>query len=63
MKDYTKRNAKYRAIPCWYNPLTDELKGKNWFYEILLWVVIWIDVNLVEVDEFPLWVEMDELEK
>lgn len=36
MKDYTKRNASYRGMPCWFNPINDELKGKNKLYEFLL---------------------------
>jgi hypothetical protein len=62
MKDYTKRNASYRGIPCWFNPINDELKGKNKLYEFLLVIMLWIDINIFEVEEFPIWVEVDELE-
>lgn len=63
MKDYTKRNARYRGIPCYWNPINDEITGRNWFYDLLIDAMMWIDINIFDVDEFPLWVEVDELEK
>ena len=60
MKDYTKRNARYWGIPCWYNPFNDELSGKNLIYELLLKIVLWIDVNILEVEEFSIWIDVDE---
>ena len=39
------KNAKYRGIPCWYNEDIDELEGKNWLYNILIDINIWVDVN------------------
>ena len=60
MKDYTKRNASYRGIPCWYNLINDELRGKNWLCEQLLEVMLWIDINIFQVEEFPIWIEVDE---
>lgn len=63
MKDYTKRNAYYRRIPCFYNPITDELKGINRFYDWILSITLWFDVNVVQMEEFPIWIEEDELEK
>lgn len=63
MKDYTKRNAKYRGIPCYLNPINNEIIGKNFFYEFLIDIIMWFDINIFMVDEFPIWVEVDELEK
>jgi len=57
------RNAKYRGIPCFYNPMNNEIIGKNWFYNLLIDIMLWIDLVIIEVDEFPLWVEVDEIEK
>jgi len=57
------RNALYRGIPCWYNPINEEIKGKNQLFEYLLRLIVWIDVNIVGIDAFPLWVEVDNLEK
>lgn len=57
MKDRTKLHAKYRFIPCWFNDFTNDVSGKNKMWNMLLGIVIWIDVNVVGVDEFPLWVE------
>ena len=63
MKDYTKRKARYRGIPCYWNPVNDEIVGRNWFYDKLIDIMIWIDLVIIDVDEFPLWVEIDEIEK
>lgn len=57
------KNATYRGIPCWYNPVNDQLKGKNKFYELLIRLNIWFDCNIFDVDEFPLWIEVGEREK
>lgn len=57
------KSATYRGIPCWYNPINEELKGKNLFFEYLLRIMVWIDVNIVEIDAFPLWIEVDKMEK
>lgn len=59
-KDYTKRKAYYRNIPCWYNPINDELKGRNWLYELFLGIALWIDINIVEVEGFPIYIEKDK---
>lgn len=58
-----RRNARYKRIPCWYDPVTDLLAGKNWFYDILVEIGIWYDVNIRQVEEFDIWVEVNDLEK
>jgi len=67
MEDNKWHNAKYRGIPCWYRFEMDEnyedggeLIAKNWFYEILLDINIWWDVNIIKIDYFPLLIEEDE---
>lgn len=62
MKNYTKRNATYHGIPCWYNPVTEELSGKTRFFDFLVLVFIWVDARIFQVEEFRIWVEKDELE-
>lgn len=57
MKDRTKLNAKYYFIPCWYNSLIDEISGKNKFWDVLLDIAIWYDVDVLQKQEFSLWVE------
>ena len=57
------KNARYRGIPCYWNPINDEIVGKNWLYDLLIDIALWVDINVINVDEFPLWVEVDELEK
>ncbi len=57
------KNASYRGIPCWYNPINEEVRGKNWFYDNLISILILVDVYLLQVEEFKLWVEVDKIEK
>lgn len=58
------KRAYYRRIPIYYDPCTEEVKGRNWFYNILLDIMIWIDFNIIfrifESDGFPIWVEIDD---
>ena len=63
IKELNKRNSSYRGIPCWYNPITDEIKGKNWFYDQLVSIFSWFDLNVLALDAIPLWVDVDELEQ
>lgn len=54
MKKYT-HYAKFYGIPCYFNADTDELDGRNWFYEKLLLVAIWIESNFPSNDYgFPI---------
>lgn len=55
-----KKNARYRSIPCWFDPSTGDLEGKNWLYSLLVDINIWLDINVFMVEEFPLWVEVDD---
>lgn len=57
MKDRTKLKATHRSIPCFYNQCNEELWGRNKFWDILLSIALWIDVNVFMVDELLLWVE------
>lgn len=58
-----KRKAKYRGIPCWLDTVTDELTGRNRFYDILVDIVLWFDINVLALKELRIWVEVDDLEK
>lgn len=62
-KNYIKKNAKYRGIPCYFNVINNEIIGKNFFYEFLINIIIWFDINIFMVSEFPIWIEVDKLEK
>jgi hypothetical protein len=58
------KKAYYRRIPIYYNQCTEEVKGRNWFYDILLESMLWIDFNitfrLFDSEGFPIWVEIDD---
>ncbi len=53
----------YKSIPCWYDKKTGELFGKNLFYDILLDIVLWFDINIIEIEDFTIWEEYSEDEK
>lgn len=54
------KKAKYRGIPCYYNEETEELGGRNWFYDILVSINIFLDYEIFLLDELPIWIDVDE---
>jgi len=59
----TCKRATYHGLPCWYNPINEDIQGVNWISDKLISLLIWFDVNIAMVDEFRLLVEVDNLEK
>jgi len=59
MKDNMKK-AHYRCIPSYFNPETNELIGRNWFWDILVGINVWFDFMILEIEELPIWIEVDE---
>jgi hypothetical protein len=55
------KEAYYRSIPCYYDDDTHELHGRNWFYNILLDVTLWFDVEILQIEEFPIWIDEADL--
>lgn len=35
-----RKKASYKGIPCWYDTVTDELIGRNMFYDFLLEIAL-----------------------
>jgi hypothetical protein len=56
------RKAYYRRIPCYFDVLTNELKGRNKFYDILVELNIWFDLTILQLEELPIWIEIDDNE-
>ena len=52
-------NVHYRWIPCFFDETTHELMGRNWYYDILVSVSVWVDSELLGLDELPIWVDVD----
>ena len=50
----------YRWIPIYLDPIDNTLQGRNWFYDILVHANIWIDFEILNIDELPIWIEEDE---
>jgi hypothetical protein len=49
--------ARYRSIPCFFDPQNNELQGRNWFYDILVDINIWVDFRLLGLEELPIEIE------
>ena len=54
------RKAKYHGIPCTFNDETNGLYGKNWFWDKLVDLNLWLDTNFFMVEVFDLWIEIPE---
>ena len=54
------KKAYYRMIPCFFNPNTNELEGRNWFYDLLIELNVWIDFELLGIEELPIYIEEDD---
>lgn len=51
------KKARYRGIPCFFNPDTYEIMGRTWFYDKLINLLMWIDIEILGVEEFKIWME------
>lgn len=49
--------AYYRSIPAFFNEETDELIGRNWLYDKLIDLNIFIDTQILQIDHFPILIE------
>jgi hypothetical protein len=50
----------YRRIPVFVKELAGggaEVEGRNWFYNILVDIMLWIDIEIIMVEEFDVWIE------
>ena len=56
-KDYSE--ALYFGIPCYYNLVTANIIGRNRFYNWLLGIATWIDVNVLLTKEFKVKVRRE----
>ena len=53
------KKAYYHKVPCYFNPETGELSGRNWFMDLIIEALVYIDVYILEVDEFKIYVKKD----
>ena len=60
IKDYSRRKAYYKSIPCYFNPINNELKGRNIIYDFLLNITLWFEIIFKNLDEFKIIVEKDK---
>ena len=45
-------DAKYMGIPCYYRESDNMIIGRNYFYDIILSIAVWIDINIIGVHSF-----------
>lgn len=58
-----KRNGSYRGIPIHIVSITGtetEFYGTNWFYDILVDLNLWWDCSVLQLEDLPIWVDVDE---
>lgn len=48
------KKAKYRGIPCRFDPVTNELEVSNWFFDFLVDINIWWDFDVLGLEELPI---------
>jgi len=51
------KKAYYRGIPCYYNPLTGDLEGRNWFWDKLVDINLYIDFEILGLEELPIYIK------
>lgn len=54
------KKAFYRGIPCYFDIMTSEIKGRDFITDVLLQIMIWMDVNVFQVDGFPIEIEDED---
>ena len=54
------KKAHYRSIPAWFDEENNEIFGRNWFCDILIDINIWLDVNVFQVEDFPIYIEEEQ---
>ena len=58
MEGFVKaRYSELYRIPIWYKEETEEIVGRNWFYDLILDIVVWIDVEIIRIESFDILVE------
>lgn len=51
--------AHYHGIPCYFNPDTHELRGRNWFTDKIVFFLIWFDYYMLYLDELDVYIDSD----
>jgi len=49
--------AYYRKIPAFYNEKTEELIGRNWFYDKLIGINLLIDFKILMIEDIPILIK------
>lgn len=54
MKEEFTHHAKFYGIPCYWNDETNNIKGKNFVFDIVLTIAVWIEFEFPTNDDgFP----------
>lgn len=57
------KKGHYRGVPIFMDLTTGEVEGRNWFYDILVDINLFIDTEVLQLEELPIWMEVDDDEK
>lgn len=49
--------AYYRSIPAYFNPITEQIIGRNWFWNLLVVFNAWWDFDVLGLEEVPVLIE------
>lgn len=49
--------ARFYGIPVYFQPETNEMIGRNWFYDLLLHLIIPFELFLVDCNEYKIEIE------
>jgi len=54
------KNGHYRWLPIWYDEETEEIMGRNPISDIVLDILVWFDIEILEIEEIPIWIDVEE---
>jgi len=54
------KRATYRGIPCYYNEEEYDLLDINRFYGTLISIALFIDIEVLKVEGFNIWIETED---
>ena len=56
------RTAKYHGCKCYFDDETNELQGRNWLWDWLVSINLWLDLNVFGLEELPVWIDLTDEE-
>lgn len=54
------KKGHYHNIPIFIDLSTGEIEGRNTLYDIAVDIMIFVDTEILQVEEFAIWIEEDD---